>query len=67
MEIAGELDVPLGTIKHRLHTARKRLRLELEASVADAAEWTEGLIPGDDTDLDEAESDCVGAGLEDSP
>jgi RNA polymerase sigma-70 factor (ECF subfamily) len=67
VEIAGELDVPLGTIKRRLHTARKRLRLELESSVADAAEWTDGLVPGADTDLDEAESGCVGAGLEASP
>ncbi len=67
VEIAGELDVPLGTIKRRLHTARKRLRLELEASVADAEEWTDGLVPGADTDLDEAESGCVGAGLEASP
>jgi len=30
VEIAGELDVPLGTIKRRLHTARKRLRQELD-------------------------------------
>ncbi len=30
VQIAEELDVPLGTIKRRLHTARKRLRLELE-------------------------------------
>ncbi len=67
VEMAGELDVPLGTIKRRLHTARKRLRLELEASVADAAEWTDGLVSEDDTGLDEAESGCVGAGLEASP
>ena len=67
VEMADELDVPLGTIKRRLHTARKRLRLELEASVADAEEWTDGLVPGADTDLDEAESGCVGAGLEASP
>jgi len=67
VEIAGELDVPLGTIKRRLHTARKRLRLELEASVADAAEWTDGPVPEAGTDLDEAESGCVGAGLEASP
>jgi RNA polymerase sigma-70 factor, ECF subfamily len=67
VEMAGELDVPLGTIKRRLHTARKRLRLELEASVADAEEWTDGLVPEDDTNLDEAESGCVGAGLEASP
>ena len=67
VEMAGELDVPLGTIKRRLHTARKRLRLELEASVADAEEWTDGLVPGADTDLDEEESGCVEAGLEASP
>ena len=67
VEMASELDVPLGTIKRRLHTARKRLRLELEASVADAEEWTDGLAPEDDTDLDEAKSGCVGAGLEASP
>jgi len=67
VEMAGELDVPLGTIKRRLHTARKRLRLELEASVADAAEWTDGPVPEAGTDLDEAESGCVGAGLEASP
>jgi hypothetical protein len=41
--------------------------LELEASVADAAEWTDGLVPDDDTDLDEAESGCVGAGVGASP
>jgi len=67
VEMASELDVPLGTIKRRLHTARKRLRLELEASVADAEEWTDGLAPRADIDLDEAESGCVGAGLEASP
>ena len=48
LEIAEELDVPLGTVKRRLHTARKRLRLELEGSVADAQEWTDG--PADDPD-----------------
>ncbi len=40
-EIAESLGVPLGTVKRRLHTARKRLRLELEASVADAREWVD--------------------------
>ena len=64
VEIADELDVPLGTIKRRLHTARKRLRLELEASVADAEEWTDGLASEADSDLDEDESSCVGAGIE---
>ena len=42
IEIAEMLDVPLGTVKRRLHTARKRLKLALEASVADAQEWTDG-------------------------
>jgi RNA polymerase sigma-70 factor (ECF subfamily) len=67
VEMAGELDVPLGTIKRRLHTARKRLRLELEASVADAEEWADGLVSGLDCDLDEDECSCVGAGVEASP
>ncbi len=63
VEIADELDVPLGTIKRRLHTARKRLRLELESSVADAEEWTDGLLPGVDSELDDEEAGCVGAGV----
>jgi RNA polymerase sigma-70 factor (ECF subfamily) len=61
VEMADELDVPLGTIKRRLHTARKRLRGELEASVADSAEWSEGVIlfaDGDD-DESEPERECV--------
>ena len=35
IEIAEMLDVPIGTVKRRLHTARKRLKLELESSVVD--------------------------------
>ena len=38
-EIAERLEAPIGTIKRRLHTARKRLRLELESSVADPTDW----------------------------
>jgi RNA polymerase sigma-70 factor (ECF subfamily) len=39
VEIAEELDVPIGTVKRRLHTARKRLKSLLEAGSADPAEW----------------------------
>ena len=39
IEIADELGVPIGTVKRRLHTARKRLKAELQSSVADADEW----------------------------
>src|SRR5205814_1364814 len=42
IEIAERLDTPIGTIKRRLHTARKRLKAELEAGVADADEWSMG-------------------------
>ena len=59
IEMADELDVPLGTVKRRLHTARKRLRIELEASVADASEWAERLGFDEDEELDYA---VAGAG-----
>ncbi len=41
IEIATLFEVPLGTVKRRLHTARKRLRQALEDSVADPSEWTD--------------------------
>ena len=60
IEMADELDVPIGTVKRRLHTARKRLRVELESSSPDD-EWSERIV--DDEDSEEAEAlDCVGAG-----
>jgi RNA polymerase sigma-70 factor (ECF subfamily) len=62
LEIAEELGVPLGTVKRRLHTARKRLKLELEGSVADAQEWTDGLADDSDEEFDEAELVGAGAG-----
>ncbi len=62
LEIAEELGVPLGTVKRRLHTARKRLRLELEGSVADAEEWTDGSTGELDEPFDEAELVGAGAG-----
>ena len=49
LEIAEELDVPIGTIKRRLHTARKRLKAQLRADAVDPEEWTDAL------DLEEEE------------
>jgi RNA polymerase sigma-70 factor (ECF subfamily) len=59
IEISDRLDTPIGTIKRRLHTARKRLRAELQASTADADEWTDAPFGADDGEL-------VGAAAEES-
>lgn len=40
IEISEELDVPIGTVKRRLHTARKRLKTLLESSCSDPSEWS---------------------------
>lgn len=53
IEIAEELGVPIGTVKRRLHTARKRLKAQLRADSADPEEWT------DAPDVDEAEEDAL--------
>ena len=50
VEIADDLDAPIGTIKRRLHTARKRLKAELQSGVADAEEWSELAEDPDDED-----------------
>ena len=55
IEIAEELDTPIGTIKRRLHTARKRLKAELRSSVADASEWS------DEEDEETEDAELVGA------
>jgi len=60
LEIAEMLEVPLGTVKRRLHTARKRLRVELESSVDDPQEWCDWQ-PMDDSD---ERPDLVGAGVQ---
>ncbi len=39
IEMAALFEVPVGTVKRRLHTARKRLKQALEDSVADPGEW----------------------------
>ncbi len=41
IEISDRLDAPIGTIKRRLHTARKRLKAELESCVSESDEWSE--------------------------
>lgn len=61
IEIADELGIPLGTVKRRLHTARKRLKTELEASVNDSDEWSEG-FSFDHEEEEAGELVCVGAG-----
>jgi RNA polymerase sigma-70 factor (ECF subfamily) len=38
IEIAEQLEVPIGTVKRRLHTARKRLKADLEAGLSDVFE-----------------------------
>jgi RNA polymerase sigma-70 factor, ECF subfamily len=63
IEISEMLGVPLGTVKRRLHTARKRLRVELETSVADAHEWTDGSVCQRDDQNEDLE--LVGAGIGD--
>jgi RNA polymerase sigma-70 factor (ECF subfamily) len=55
LEMAERLDTPIGTIKRRLHIARKRLKAELQAGVTDAEEWTDGL-PDDDEDEQRVEA-----------
>src|SRR3954469_21610030 len=55
IEIAERFEVSIGTVKRRLHTARKRLKADLEASVTDADEWS-------DAEPDEDHSDLVDVG-----
>ena len=59
IEIAERFDAPIGTIKRRLHTARKRLKAELRACAADPDEWSDG------PDEDEEDADLVGAAADD--
>lgn len=42
LEISETLETPIGTIKRRLHTARKRLKAELQADSSEAEEWVDG-------------------------
>lgn len=58
VEMADRLHAPLGTIKRRLHTARKRLRAELESVAGGSDEWSDGLGGVDDAE-DGGEEDLV--------
>lgn len=52
VEMSERLDAPIGTIKRRLHTARKRLKAELQSQAPDAEEWVDGAAqPEDDERL----------------
>ena len=42
LEISETLETPVGTIKRRLHTARKRLKAELQTFSPEAEEWVDG-------------------------
>ncbi len=53
-EMAEAVDAPIGTIKRRLHTARKRLKDELQSGLADAEEWVDGAVDIEDDELIEA-------------
>ena len=62
IEIAERLDVPIGTVKRRLHTARKRLKAALVASVSDADEWSDTTTPVEDEDPYPADLESVSVG-----
>ena len=53
VEIADRLEVPVGTVKRRLHVARKRLKADLQSGSDDAFEWSDDL-PGTIDEEDEA-------------
>jgi RNA polymerase sigma-70 factor (ECF subfamily) len=52
LEMAEDLETPVGTIKRRLHTARLRLKAELQAAVINHDEWAD-----QDDEEDEVEAD----------
>jgi RNA polymerase sigma-70 factor (ECF subfamily) len=63
LEMAEQHEAPLGTIKRRLHTARKRLRAELEAGAVDAEEWSNG---ESETESESEELDLLPVGADES-
>ncbi len=52
VEIAEQTEAPIGTIKRRLHTARKRLKAELQAHTPDAEEWVDGACEDDEDETE---------------
>jgi RNA polymerase sigma-70 factor (ECF subfamily) len=50
LEMSERLSAPIGTIKRRLHTARKRLKAELQAETPDADEWVDGGADEEDSE-----------------
>jgi RNA polymerase sigma-70 factor (ECF subfamily) len=67
LEIAERLEVPIGTVKRRLHTARKRLKAALLARAGDAGEWSEGeetvALEDDVQDAPVSPPDFISAGV----
>ncbi len=64
--IAEQLDVPIGTVKRRLHTARKRLKQELESTSSDSDEWTMSGVDVEESLDEDSEAELVGAGCGES-
>ena len=64
VEMAERLETPIGTIKRRLHIARKRLKALLQADAADAEEWTDA--PAGDDEDGELVAGGVGYGASDA-
>ncbi|WZO96852.1 sigma-70 family RNA polymerase sigma factor [Isosphaeraceae bacterium EP7] len=54
IDIADELDIPMGTIKRRLHTARRRLKETLEARSVDVDEWSMSTFGDADDQVEES-------------
>lgn len=57
IEIASRLEVPIGTVKRRLHTARLRLRQALENDNDDPYEWVDSPSLDEDQEHAAAESE----------
>jgi RNA polymerase sigma-70 factor (ECF subfamily) len=66
LTIAARLEVPIGTVKRRLHTARKRLKAALLARAGDPGEWSETDDSVEPDDDDSSRAELVGAGAGDS-